>query len=82
MCWYCRRFRTQAQQRNDFVVRQKAVLSDYMKKQQALLSQKREVKRLSDLIMLELRVSEIKQLSGLFMLAELPVKPASHYTIF
>ena len=53
-----------------------------MKKQQALLSQKREVKRLSDLIMLELRVSEIKQLSGLFMLAELPVKPASHYTIF
>ena len=52
-----RRFRSQAQQRNDFVLKQKAVLRDYMGKQQALLSQKREVKRLSDLIMLELRVS-------------------------
>ena len=38
-------------------MKQKAVLNTYMRKEGALLAQKREVKRLSDLIMLELNVS-------------------------
>jgi hypothetical protein len=42
---------------NRYVLKQHAQMLDYRRKEASLLSQTREVKRLSDLIMLELRVS-------------------------
>ena len=51
-----RRCEREQQERKEFILNQKAVLREYMRKEGALLAQKREVKRLSDLIMLELKV--------------------------
>lgn len=39
-----------------FVRQQKAALKDYLRKQASLMAKPREVKRLSDLILLELKV--------------------------
>ena len=54
---YCRRWHKEDKRQREFVLEQRAMVNEIIRQEKSLLSQKREVKRLADLIMLEINVS-------------------------